>query len=460
MGIQEELSALLPAELHKLGLWHRLVWVLRLQGAAGRPFYLYLAPAPLNAAALEEHSPGEDYPEAEEQLGTFVLGLKGQRVKKAVFHPETSVVSFHFADLRTLHLHCAGGHATLTDSCGVVVSSSSRRLKGGTQYTPPPDRGEAYVWQAAPAAEIGRLAALSERQSLLESARRLLGQLLAKAEKKRERVAQDLESARDSGHYRRLGELLKINYHLLGPRMEKVTVQDVFGGGEDIEIKLVAAKSPAENVTHYFTLAEKAERGREQLEERLALVRREVERLGEQLQGLPDMASEELAALLKAQEPGPKQPPPKQKEKPRQQQGPKVKIYRCVSSDGFHIIAGRNAEDNDYVTMRLAQGNDGWLHVRDYPGSHAIIRWEKKRPISPVAWREAAELCAALSKAPDNSLVDVIYTYKKHVSKPRHAKPGLVMVAGGKNITVRKDTARNKLWLQSHFADGPAGEES
>ncbi|MBR5902115.1 DUF814 domain-containing protein, partial [bacterium] len=247
--------------------------------------------------------------------------------------------------------------------------------------------------------------------------------------------------------------LLKIYYHLMTPRKESLLVKNVFLPGEpEVEIKLLKDKSPAENISHYFKLAEKAKNGLELLEKRAAECASQLEETKRLLEGLKDLSIPELRALslsLEGKKPVKQKPPGLGK---KNAPSSRYKIYSCRSSDGFTIIIGRSAKDNDYVTVKLANGNDGWLHVRDYPGSHAIIRAEKKREISMTAWREAAEMCAALSQAPDLSLVDVIYTYKKYVTKPRHAKSGSVLVAGGKNLTVRKDQKQNKLWRESHFS--------
>ena len=52
-------DAVLPAALKKIGLLNGIVWTFRLEAA--RAYYLYLAPAPLNALAFSESSPGEEY---------------------------------------------------------------------------------------------------------------------------------------------------------------------------------------------------------------------------------------------------------------------------------------------------------------------------------------------------------------------------------------------------------------
>ena len=444
-------EATLPATLKKIGLLNGIVWTLRLESA--RTYYLYLAPAPLGALAFSECSPKEEYPEDTAHLGTYAEVLKGKELKKIVFRQETSVVSLYFSDGCILHLHCAGSHATLIDKFGRILCSSSKRLIEGEDYTPPPDRTSAYEWRELSPEEMKKAGETYELETLRAKLERGLRKELDREERKLAKVKEDLESAGRSELYLMNGELLKIYYHLITPRKESLAVKNVFLPGEpEVEIKLLKDKSPAENVSHYFKLAEKAKSGLELLEERAASCAAEAAETKRLLEGLNNLPLADLRKLVLALE---EKKPVKQKPQglgKKNAPSSRYKIYSCRSSDGFIIIAGRSAKDNDYVTVKLANGNDGWLHVRDYPGSHAIIRAEKKREISMTAWREAAELCAALSQAPDLALVDVIYTYKKYVTKPRHAKPGSVLVAGGKNITVRKDQRQNKLWRETHFS--------
>lgn len=451
-------EAPLPATLKKIGLLNGIIWTLRLESA--RAFYLYLAPAPLGALAFSLNSPGEEYPEDTDHLGTYTEVLKGLALKKCVFRKETSVVSLYFSEGFILHLHCAGAHATLIDKFGHILVSSSKRLQAGEDYTPPPDRSSAYEWRELAPEEMKREGEAHELNALRSLLEKNLRKELDREERKLAKVKEDLEKAGRHEHYLTLGELLKINYHLMTPRRESIMVKNVFLPDEpEIEIKLLKDKSPAENVGHYFKLAEKAKNGLELLKKRAeecAAEAAETKRLIEGLNAFSIPEMKKILLSLEGKKPVKQKPPGLSK---KAAPSSRYKIYSCRSSDGFTIIIGRSAKDNDYVTVKLANGNDGWLHVRDYPGSHAIIRAEKKREISMTAWREAAEMCAALSQAPDLALVDVIYTYKKYVTKPRHAKAGSVLVAGGKNIVVRKDQKQNKLWRESHFSqegDNPA----
>src|SRR5699024_10791778 len=84
---------------------------------------------------------------------------------------------------------------------------------------------------------------------------------------------------------------------------------------------------------------------------------------------------------------------------------------------------GRNNKQNEYVTHKLANKNDMWLHTLDIPGSHIIIK--SNNPTQETI-EEAAILAAHYSKAQGSASVPVDYTQVKYVKKPSGAKPGFV----------------------------------
>lgn len=105
------------------------------------------------------------------------------------------------------------------------------------------------------------------------------------------------------------------------------------------------------------------------------------------------------------------------------------------SNDGFTILVGRNNLQNDKLTLKQANKTDIWLHVKDMPGSHAIIFLENKK-ITDTALITAAKLAAIHSKACNSSNVPVDYTCVKYVKKPLGAKPGMVTYSNYKTIYV------------------------
>lgn len=74
----------------------------------------------------------------------------------------------------------------------------------------------------------------------------------------------------------------------------------------------------------------------------------------------------------------------------------------------------------------MAINSDMWLHTKNIPGSHVIIRFDGEEiPESTIF--EAAMLAAYYSKGKLSSKVPVDYTLKKNVKKPSGAKPGMVI---------------------------------
>jgi predicted ribosome quality control (RQC) complex YloA/Tae2 family protein len=110
-----------------------------------------------------------------------------------------------------------------------------------------------------------------------------------------------------------------------------------------------------------------------------------------------------------------------------------------VSRDGFKILVGRNARQNDEVTFRLASGEDVWLHARGVGGSHVVIVTGGKT-ISDETIREAAALAAYYSQARSEAQADVTFTLRKNVHKPRRAPPGLVTLREGQTVRVAPAT--------------------
>ena len=109
----------------------------------------------------------------------------------------------------------------------------------------------------------------------------------------------------------------------------------------------------------------------------------------------------------------------------RQQRNlPPSRPYRYVSADGIEILVGKNAAQNDRLTLG-ARPEEMWLHAKDMPGSHVIVRCEGEIP--PETLKQAALLAAWYSKGQRSSMVPIDYTRRKYVKKPSGAAPGKVI---------------------------------
>ena len=117
----------------------------------------------------------------------------------------------------------------------------------------------------------------------------------------------------------------------------------------------------------------------------------------------------------------------------QQRQLPESKPYRYLSADGIEIRIGKNSLQNDRLTQS-AGANETWLHAKDIPGSHVIIRREGEIPLSTL--RQAAMLAAWYSKGRNSSTVPVDYTLRKYVKKPSGAAPGKVIYTHQKTVYI------------------------
>lgn len=103
------------------------------------------------------------------------------------------------------------------------------------------------------------------------------------------------------------------------------------------------------------------------------------------------------------------------------------KFKKYELSENFTLYVGKNAKNNDELTMKFAKPNDIWLHARGVGGSHCVIRADGREPSKGII-KEAAAIAAFYSKAKTSHLAPVAYTQKKYVTKPKGANPGAVVV--------------------------------
>ncbi len=110
--------------------------------------------------------------------------------------------------------------------------------------------------------------------------------------------------------------------------------------------------------------------------------------------------------------------------------------------DGTPVWVGKGAARNDELTFKHARGRDIWLHARDCAGSHVILRMAAGGEPKSDSLLDAALLAAWHSKARGETNVDVMWTWRKHIRKPKGAPPGRVTVAESRTLTVRDDPTR------------------
>ena len=110
---------------------------------------------------------------------------------------------------------------------------------------------------------------------------------------------------------------------------------------------------------------------------------------------------------------------------------------RFLSPDGFTVLVGKTAADNDILSLKLASPRDFWCHIAAGPGSHVVVRNPDGLDRLPRATeRFAAGLAAGYSKARDGGRVAVHATSCSEVKKPRGLAPGKVTLGRSRTLEV------------------------
>jgi predicted ribosome quality control (RQC) complex YloA/Tae2 family protein len=116
----------------------------------------------------------------------------------------------------------------------------------------------------------------------------------------------------------------------------------------------------------------------------------------------------------------------------------KGRPYRRVLVEGFEVLIGRSAADNDALTFRVGKPNDSWLHVAGgTPGSHVIIRNPERQVVPKSVVERAASFAAWYSKARAGGSVEVHHCKVSDVRKPRGAAAGSVQLERYTRVRVR-----------------------
>jgi len=115
---------------------------------------------------------------------------------------------------------------------------------------------------------------------------------------------------------------------------------------------------------------------------------------------------------------------------------PAYRTFLGVS--GRRILVGRGALHNDELTLHVARPRDLWLHAKNMAGAHVVVPLDKGASCPPDALIEAAHLAAHFSDARDERVVEVTYTPRRYIRKPRGSAPGAVVVDREKVLILRK----------------------
>jgi len=256
---------------------------------------------------------------------------------------------------------------------------------------------------------------------------------ISRCDKKVKILTQTLKDCTTKDSYKLRGELLTANIYSLKKGEKVASLVNYYSeNSEYIQIKLDDQKTPSQNIQHYYKKYNKFKIAEEMALIQMNLTKNELNYLHsvltniinvENYNGIEDIKNE----LIETEYITVKKHGKSKKAKP-------TKPMHFISSEGIDIYVGRNNIQNDLLTLKLANKNDMWLHTKDIPGSHVIIKHIGDIPETTLL--EAGNLSAFYSKSQNSSSVPVDYTQVRNVKKPSGAKPGMVIYTTNKTIYV------------------------
>lgn len=257
---------------------------------------------------------------------------------------------------------------------------------------------------------------------------------LDRVKTKMQKQIDEINQAQNLDEYAKAGQLLTANIYQMDKGMKEIEVYDYLTEGSPlVSILLNPDWTPSENIQDYYKKYNKAKARIRELTDQLEQTKNENDYLENVFVSINNIDSLEAIEDIKDEMAREGYYSPVNIKKKTEKTPSKPLEF--TASDGTLILVGKNNTQNDRLTFKIASPNDIWLHTKDIPGSHVIIK-ATLETVSQDALQEAAMLAAYYSKSQASSQVPVSYTPRKNVKKPKGAKPGMVIYTDYKTIYV------------------------
>ncbi len=396
---------------------------------------------------------------------SFVVDIfKSHLLKGKIFH---TVLYEGFVELKVFRQY----HYTLIidfRTCNIILIDDNAKILFALHKRSLPDlrNEEIYIHLATddkstssslPINEALSREFIAERNDIL---RRSFLKIIKSEERKVKRLIDKLLIEEDEinrkDQYRELGDLIKYNLGLIPKGKSSVLVLDF--NGDEIKVDLDPKLSPHENMDLYFKRYKKLKRKEKGFTQKVEYER---ERLKLLLEFKNEVTKGSLIGL---------DVPPHSSLNAYDLsfigRGFKDRLEKCfynlkgvrqsavdrtkrtflqfISESGKVIMVGRNARENEELSVKVARGNDMWFHVEAGTGSHVILRYDKKAEFQKGDIRDACILALYFSKMRNEKGGNIVYTYCKYVKKPKRSKMGYVTYYNNKTkyITLDEDVLK------------------
>ncbi len=247
---------------------------------------------------------------------------------------------------------------------------------------------------------------------------------IKKLEKALEAMRSEEAQADRAAERRMIADLLMSTPDLRRRDLEQIQLNT--WTGESIDVKLDPKRSILENAQDYYAKAKRSEVAAVERRRRIPKTESRLNELRSVLAQAMNTDDLEVLQRLSPQAMSPQQP------------SAETSPYRVFVLDEEHTLyVGKNAANNDQLTMKFAKQNDWWFHARGTSGSHCVLRGPGSSKPPKAILEQAAAIAAYYSGSRNASWTPVVYTQRKYVRKPKGANVGAVVLEREEVIMVK-----------------------
>lgn len=360
---------------------------------------------------------------------------------------------------QTTHLVCDFAHGALVlERAGkVLIRTGSPNARASRVRLSLPDTLEALQ-------QSGERLITEQAEESHDARRDALVRIVRAAQKKLQKrmqaLAGDIARAQEAAPLRARATLLLTQQHAIKRGQEQVQLTDyTVDPPALVTIALDPKRTLQEQIEGWFKQAKRFERGAQFASQRSEATQREIEQLEQLASDLSAADGDKLEPLAERARALGLAGVGRALSADRDVSGPKAarqerKPYRQFAGwKDRPILVGKSAQDNDLLTREHARPQDLWLHARGEAGAHVVVPMQRNEAIPEELLLDAAHLAAHFSDARGERTVEVSYTGKRYVRKPRGSAPGQVTLEREKVIALQLEPARLERLLQRERRD-------
>ncbi len=275
----------------------------------------------------------------------------------------------------------------------------------------------------------GEHAETLSREALLAQAEKWYIQTKSRMVNALEKLKQKQEEFKNCENLKHQGDLILSYGYLLTGKDRFLECED-YESGKTVRILVDPEKSAHENAAIYYENYKKAQNGSLSIIHDIELSENKIKKLDSRYEEIINEKNPVKIEQLLRKNVTPKQQ--KKKEHPGLD----------YTVDGWYILVGRDANENDELLRHHVKGSDLWLHVRDFPGGYVFVKNRPGKTVPLEILLDAANLAVYYSKARNAGKTDLYYTHVKYLRRAKNGPKGLVLPTHEKNLCITPDKKR------------------